>query len=320
VADGKAGQRLDLTGADLSGANLSEDDLNGAILRRTKLIGVDLSRAFLYAADLTSADLRAANLTGADVAYARLNGCLLGGASLDGINYEPTENPTAVEIAHAEDLDKLRWGYSSDALMSLRKSLQDAGYTQQARLVNTSLHRSQQNWLEKLVFDDTCEWGANWLRPLQLMGILSLLCSFIYWIGLRFGTKGGLFLLASGERIETGHAASRTRRITAGPNRNQSLLPFQSNQRSLKTLCRMLLSKLRAESKALNTAVMFSLMSTFNIGFQGLDFARAMRSLQTRDFDLKARGWLRTVSGLQSLLGVALVALSLLSYFGHAFD
>jgi hypothetical protein len=35
---------------------------------------------------------------------------------------------------------------------------------------------------------------------------------------------------------------------------------------------------------------------------------------------IRARGWIRAVSGIQSLLGVALVALSLLSYFGHPFD
>jgi hypothetical protein len=39
-----------------------------------------------------------------------------------------------------------------------------------------------------------------------------------------------------------------------------------------------------------------------------------------REFDLRARGWIRCVSGVQSLLGVALIALSLLSYFGHPFD
>jgi hypothetical protein len=32
------------------------------------------------------------------------------------------------------------------------------------------------------------------------------------------------------------------------------------------------------------------------------------------------RGWVRTVFGIQSLFGVALVALSLLSYFGHPFE
>ena len=42
--------------------------------------------------------------------------------------------------------------------------------------------------------------------------------------------------------------------------------------------------------------------------------------IQTREFDIRARGWMRIASGLQSLLGVALVALAIISYLGHAFD
>ena len=42
--------------------------------------------------------------------------------------------------------------------------------------------------------------------------------------------------------------------------------------------------------------------------------------IQPREFDIKARGWPRMVSGLQSLLSVGLVALSLLSYFGRPFE
>jgi hypothetical protein len=35
---------------------------------------------------------------------------------------------------------------------------------------------------------------------------------------------------------------------------------------------------------------------------------------------LKATGWVRVVAGVQSLLGVYMVALSILSYFGHLFE
>jgi hypothetical protein len=72
--------------------------------------------------------------------------------------------------------------------------------------------------------------------------------------------------------------------------------------------------------RALGTAFLFSLMSVFNIGFREFNFGRWIRMMQTREFDIGARGWMRTVSGIQSLLGVALVTLALLSYFGHPFE
>jgi hypothetical protein len=45
-----------------------------------------------------------------------------------------------------------------------------------------------------------------------------------------------------------------------------------------------------------------------------------MRMLQGREFDIRARGWMRTLSGIQALLGVGLLALAVLSYFGHPFE
>ncbi len=69
----------------------------------------------------------------------------------------------------------------------------------------------------------------------------------------------------------------------------------------------------------MGTAILFSLMSSFNIGFRELNFGRWIRMLQPREFDIKARGFARILSGMQSLLSVGAVALSLLSYFGTPF-
>ena len=68
------GEQADLSGADLSGANLRWADLRGANLR-----GADLRRA-----DLRGADLSEANLRGADLSEANLRGADLSGADLSG--------------------------------------------------------------------------------------------------------------------------------------------------------------------------------------------------------------------------------------------
>jgi uncharacterized protein YjbI with pentapeptide repeats len=54
-------------GADLMGAQLSEQDLRGSNLRGACLIAADLSGADLRAVDLIGADLRDSNLSGADL-------------------------------------------------------------------------------------------------------------------------------------------------------------------------------------------------------------------------------------------------------------
>jgi hypothetical protein len=46
---------------------------------------------------------------------------------------------------------------------------------------------------------------------------------------------------------------------------------------------------------------------------------RLLQMATKREYDLKAVGWARTVSGFQSLLSVYLIALWVLTYFGRPF-
>ena len=78
--------------------------------------------------------------------------------------------------------------------------------------------------------------------------------------------------------------------------------------------------RVRWEIGFLKTIVLFSLISIIDLGFEGLDFGRWMHSLTFREYELNPLGWLRTVSGAQSLVGLGLLALSLLSFFGHRFE
>ena len=58
------------SGANLSGAELSDTDLSGTDLSRAYLSGADLSRANLSGANLSDTDLSGANLSGADLSGA----------------------------------------------------------------------------------------------------------------------------------------------------------------------------------------------------------------------------------------------------------
>lgn len=61
-------------------------------------------------------------------------------------------------------------------------------------------------------------------------------------------------------------------------------------------------------------------MSAFNIGFWDINFGRWLRLLPRTEYDLKAKGWVRTVAGLQALISVYLIALWVLTYFGRPFE
>ena len=61
----KAGERANLSGADLSGVNLSDADLSGADLSGVNLFGVNLSDANMEGVNLSGANIEGVNLSGA---------------------------------------------------------------------------------------------------------------------------------------------------------------------------------------------------------------------------------------------------------------
>lgn len=76
--------RANLSEANLGGANLHESGLIRANLIGAKLYEADLSEAYLNGADLSEANLSRAYLYKADLLYANLRGANLSGANLSG--------------------------------------------------------------------------------------------------------------------------------------------------------------------------------------------------------------------------------------------
>jgi hypothetical protein len=72
--------------------------------------------------------------------------------------------------------------------------------------------------------------------------------------------------------------------------------------------------------RVLPYALYFSLLSAFHLGWREFNVGIWLQQLQPRRFGFEATGWVRTVSGFQSLLSVYLLALWVLTYFGRPFD
>ena len=87
-SNGNEGNRANLRGADLCGADLREANLRGADLYGADLREANLRGADLYRANLCGADLRGADLCGADLYRANLRGADLCGADLRGADFD----------------------------------------------------------------------------------------------------------------------------------------------------------------------------------------------------------------------------------------
>lgn len=101
------GERANLTGADLTGADLTRANLTGA-----DLTGADLTRAYLTGADLTGANLTRSNFTDA-----YLTGADLTDANLTDANF------TEADLEHVWRASQFVWDAIS-ATISARIALQ----------------------------------------------------------------------------------------------------------------------------------------------------------------------------------------------------
>jgi len=109
-AAGYDGRPIDLTGANLAGADLTSAllvrvDFTGTDLAHSNLYGADLSGARLVRANLTGAALSGARLTNADLTHARLTGADLYGADLSGADLSGADltdaRLTDADLTHA---------------------------------------------------------------------------------------------------------------------------------------------------------------------------------------------------------------------------
>jgi hypothetical protein len=64
----------------------------------------------------------------------------------------------------------------------------------------------------------------------------------------------------------------------------------------------------------------FSLLSAFHIGFREFNVGNWIARIQADKYTLEPTGWVRVVSGLQSLLSVHLLAIWALTYFSRPFQ
>jgi uncharacterized protein YjbI with pentapeptide repeats len=222
-------------------------------------------------------------------------------------------------------------------IIDIRHALTAAGYVQAESQANLAYKRHTQSVLGMIVFDWTCEYGADPWRPLWIALWLAVIAVPVYRRGFLKRWLGSQLLKVEthGEKeVETRLGNTRTRpkwrraipdepRLSRVAPRN--FIEWLNEKRAeywlrFRQFVVSRWPRLLWEARFLKSVLLFSLISMVNLGFEGLDFGRWVRNLTFCDYDLKARGLLRTAAGLQSLVGLGLLALSLLSFFGHPFE
>ena len=315
-------QGADLLEANLWGANLQEADLFGANLQKAYLQWANLQKANLWGANLQKANLQGANLQkanlwGANLQKAYLQGAdlqeaYLMGADLGGSIFElkPNGLPYIPSIAKAESLSSLRYSELSHSLVELRAAFKKSGLRKQEREVTYAIKHSgfinaktKGNLLTKIevylgwfFFELTCKWGMAPERPLFiLVGLI-----FMFTIPYAHAISGDIYGKKKTDGIWRVWIPGRMRK-DFGEEAPEELLDDIS-------------------PKCLMYGFYFSVLSAFHVGWRDLNVGNWIARMQPYEYRLQATGWARTISGIQSLISVYLLALSVLTYFGRPFE
>jgi uncharacterized protein YjbI with pentapeptide repeats len=332
----------DLSQAEMIGTNLTEASLEGANLTRAKLIEANLTEANLHNANLTNAkmwkanlagaNLQGANLTRADLQDANVSHADMRGADLTQVVYEPMPGsvPYIPYMTTAKNLSTLTFSDSTHGLIELREGFKRAGLREQERQITYAIEHTKRinltsenpfssllsrkedeepsstqepsfiaklgretvGWIYYAFVELTCNYGMTPWRPLLLLLFVSIpVFTLPYVFFLRRESNDGIWKVWHPER----------RRKDLGKEESSKPLRLRG-------------------WPAIRVGFYFSILSAFSIGWRELNVANWIVRIQRYEYNYRATGWARSVSGMQSLLSVYLLALWALTYFSRPFE
>jgi len=273
---------------------LDSCDFTGAMLWST-----DFSGSWLKNVVFTNADLRDANFNGAHWDGVNLSGAKFRDTNLEDVEYDHSTDgaPDLASIRAARNLQGLLYRDSPRPLLELRDRFYAAGMREQERMVNFAVNRArrlrEQNWIESafnyVLFELPVGYGLYPGRPLKVIALLIPVFGGIYFFAVRFPGKDGVWREWNRERVRKDIGSDVPEHLQGG---------------TFISIC---------------FGLYFSVLSAFHIGWRDLNIGSWIVRVQPNDYVLRGSGWVRAVSGVQSLLSVYLLALWLLSYFGRPF-
>ena len=294
-----------LTSAYLNNANLNRADLTGALLAGAELINASFVESKLADATLSNSKLHLAKLVESKMSNTKLRY-----AKTFGLVFEPDPSslPEVKELVGAEGISQLTYQTSRQSLVTMREELRKSGIRGMEREITYAIKRADANyaleskkkenilknvWVKFLyyckmvLFERTTGYGMYPQRSLYILALVILFCSMFYfavlkWPGKYFGSK--IFKIVNIE----------------DPSKR-----FYYKKKSIVTKIRV--------------AIYYSFLSAFHFGWRDINAGTWLERMQPSDFRIQGVGFARTVSGLQSVIGLYLIAIWALTYFGRPF-
>lgn len=326
-------QFANFTGADLRDADLSYTDLRHANLSEANLAGANLAHANLTDSNMTQANLNRVNFSDADLTNTNMVSTMMNDTNFNGANlrsalFQPrfeSGSPNLIGLSHSLHFNTVHFSDIKEgaaSLNNLRIQYKKINVRSMERTLTAIIKRENMyaNWqrggwgrLESTfsytLFYLTCDFGAAPGRPLLLVFILIFLFAFAYRYALSYPSRfSSIFVTWNPKRFyrwQTAHVRHDDKRLT------------KTLQKKVKSHW---LEKCHEQRHLISTALFFSFLCAFSIGWRDLNVRNFLVRLQKREFLMDSRGWVRMLAGSQSIISVYLMVLWILTYFGRPFE
>tara|TARA_R110002110_G_scaffold124505_2_gene301868 strand:+ start:16019 stop:17518 length:1500 start_codon:yes stop_codon:yes gene_type:complete len=309
----------EMKGANFSYANLKNADLTEADAQQSTFEHARLDNVSFLRANLSSVDFSHAILDRTDFMYANMAQSIYR-PNLVGL-------PLIASIATTQNFNTVQFyddTLKGVPLTALKNAYQNLGMRSMERLV-TSMVKTEQmhhalasSGTEKIkamfsyvLFYLSSDYGQSPSRPLLIFFILIILMATPY----RFA-------------------------LTRSRNKFKVLISWMPKNKHKQDLVSMPLSKLNTyrnwtaplyyewtwksrlqyEWQQWQSALYFSTLSAFRIGWDDFNVANWIQRMQRRDYKLTGQGRVRTLAGLHALISFYLLVLWALTYFGRPFE
>ncbi len=348
MSGNKSLAHLDFTNAVLAGTNLADTNLEWATLNCAELDKANLTnanlqhaalrQAQLLNADLTSADLRGANLTSAYLSDTIVTKAKVTGTELWRATYVPIGTPSEDHVAGIRGVDTLVVPQGrQDSLVRLRELFRKSGLRNLEREATFSIESNMARHDRRpgSALEDRRPGSA--LEDRRPVSALEKVNGYLRWFLFEFTTRwgrypgralghililGSLSALCYGVRIAiSGHSRSTRRYGVFKVWPSERLDPCSPSKVGADAKAEIVSARMPGElGKAVAWGLYLSLLSAFHIGWRDLNIGTWISRVQHKEFVLRSRGWIRTLSGIQSFISVYLLAIWALTYFGRPFQ
>ena len=290
--------------------------------------------------NLTSVDFRGAYIDRANFYRAIVDGAMFGYATIVNSIYSPklTVSPSK-DIEGIRGIEKLSFREEHiGGLVLLRKMFRELGDRDLERRATYAIEKTRvrhyfvtcsrpgfrfwtcvHGMFRWAFFELPVGWGFQWWNALfawlSIYGLMAIVYGFVIW---RQSGRCGALCCSRIFRVHSKEHLSRLNRRAVTPCPGVAECPVIGIADGSSIAPLRPLKRHRVGPWALG--LYFSLLSGVHIGWRYVRVGSWIARIHPREFELRSYGYVRVLSGIQSLISIYLLTIWAVTYFGRPFD